>query len=221
MTTSHEHLGGEGLEHGATATATNPTSHTEDEEGRQELFEPPSESIEASATPTDPSEVAESPAPAAFVALPSQASLQAPTAPPALAPRRERIVRAIRRVAGEDALLLQPALALALGIIVAVLWTCLPGGLPFMRPPLIDAAAVDAGARRALVLTSQRIDRFYRDQQRLPSDLSELNAGSTDPVAYQILGDDRYRVSAPGAHGMLSLLSDAPHDAFLAQGGGR
>jgi hypothetical protein len=221
MTTSHEHLGGEGLEHGATATATNPASHTEDEDGRESSVEPAPrlEPIEASTTPATPEESAESRTPAEFDPTPSHASLAAPTAPPPLAPRRARIERAIRRVAGEDAALLQPAVALALGIIVAVLWTCLPGGLPFMRPPLLDAAEVDAGARRALVLTSQRIDRFYRDRQRLPTDLSELNAGSTDPVAYQILGDDRYRVSAPGTHGMLSLLSDEPRDAFLAQDG--
>jgi hypothetical protein len=105
--------------------------------------------------------------------------------------------------------------ALVLGVLVAFLWLRLPAGLPLVPEPQLPAAYTDASIRWGLLLTSQRVDDFYRQNGRMPWGFQEIGAWGSDLISYERVSDDRYRLTAPGANGPLTLDSERSRAEFL------
>lgn len=107
------------------------------------------------------------------------------------------------------------AIAALLGLITVVTWTWV---LTDRSPnQAVDTAYADASARRALAVTSGRIEAFRREFHRMPSALEEIGRPVSDLVTYEQMSADRYRLSIPTPNGTLTYDSLQPLRVFLGR----
>lgn len=107
------------------------------------------------------------------------------------------------------------ALAIALGVTVTCMWALLPEGMQWGRPQWLNPVYAEASSYWALMLTAERIDRFATEHGRRPASLAELSGNLPDLVTYEAVGDDDYRLRAPGQYSVIAVDSRTPRAGIL------
>jgi hypothetical protein len=105
--------------------------------------------------------------------------------------------------------------AIGLGAVVTLLWLSMLAAPAFTAPAPDDDSYLEASARWALVLTSQRVEAFRRANERMPGGLEELGYPTSEQITFEPISDARYRLTAPSPSGPLVLDSMNSRNEFL------
>ncbi len=112
--------------------------------------------------------------------------------------------------------LTKPAIgAIALGVVTLAVWLAAPHGFDQFRPSPLPGTYTEASARFAMVLTAERLDRFFTERGRMPVGLDELGSVASELITYTRLSDSEFRLEAPGMNHALVLETSTPRDRFL------
>lgn len=104
--------------------------------------------------------------------------------------------------------------AMIVGALSIYVWTAPPGFLQPEPYPEPSALEVNAGLRMDVYLQAQKIERFRRENDRLPATLEEAGEPE-DGVIYERTGDASYRLVTTGGPEPVVYTAGEPLGEFL------